>query len=164
MTLMRFDPFRELDRLGERLLSGAPLRAMPAEAFRRSDDFYLLIDLPGVRTDDIRVTVERNVVNVQAERTSARQDGDEVLIDECPHGRFSRQFFLGDNLVPANLNATYESGVLTLTIPVAPESKPRQIKIASGDREGDGNVGGARTVGVGSGQQQTAGDQQPTHA
>ena len=37
MTLMRFDPFRELDRLGERLLSGAPLRAMPTEAFRRGD-------------------------------------------------------------------------------------------------------------------------------
>jgi HSP20 family protein len=168
MTLMRFDPFRELDRLGERMLSGGPLRAMPTEAFRRGDDFYVLIDLPGVRTDDIQVTVERNVVNVQTERTSPRQDGDEVLVDERPHGRFSRQFFLGDNLDPAKLNATYELGVLTLTIPVAPESKPRQIKIASG--EGDSAGGGARTVDVASGDQQPAddqqpaGDQQPAHA
>ncbi|MDT4906010.1 MAG: hypothetical protein QOH52_4026, partial [Pseudonocardiales bacterium] len=66
MTLMRFDPFRELDRLGERVLNAGALRAMPTEAFRRGDDFYVLIDLPGVRTDDVQVTVERNVVNVHA--------------------------------------------------------------------------------------------------
>jgi HSP20 family protein len=162
MTLMRFDPFRELDRLGERL-SGGPLRAAPAEAFRRGDNFYVLIDLPGVKTDDMQVTVERNVVNVQTERTSPRQDGDEVLVDERPHGRFSRQFFLGDNLDPANLNATYELGVLTLTIPVAPQSKPRQIKIASGDRDGNGRGDAARTVDVASGDRQPAVDQPSAH-
>jgi HSP20 family protein len=136
MTLMRFDPFRELDRLGERVLAGG-LRAMPAEAFRRGDEFFVLIDLPGADVDDIDVTVERNVVNVQSTRTSPRQEGDELLVDERPHGRLSRQFFLGDNLDSAKLHAEYDRGVLTLTIPVAAESKPRQIKIGSGEGRSD---------------------------
>jgi HSP20 family protein len=136
MTLMRFDPFRELDRLGERVLAGG-LRAMPTEAFRRGDEFFVLIDLPGADADDIDVTVERNVVNVQSTRTSPRQEGDELLVDERPHGRLSRQFFLGDNLDSAKLHADYDRGVLTLTIPVAAESKPRQIKIASGEDRSD---------------------------
>jgi HSP20 family protein len=136
MTLMRFDPFRELDTLGERVLAGG-LRAMPTEAFRRGDEFFVLIDLPGADVDDIDVTVERNVVNVQSTRTSPRQEGDELLVDERPHGRLSRQFFLGDNLDSAKLHAEYDRGVLILTIPVAAESKPRQIKIGSGEGRSD---------------------------
>jgi HSP20 family protein len=124
---------------------------MPTEAFRRGDDFFVLIDLPGVRTEDLKVTVERNVVNVHATRTSPRQEGDELLVDERPHGQFSRQFFLGDNLDAGKLNADYALGVLTLTIPVTAESKPREIKIGSAD--GDG--GGPQQVDVGASDQRT---------
>jgi HSP20 family protein len=130
MTLMRFDPFRELDRLSERALPGG-VRAMPTEAYRRGDEFFVLIDVPGVKPDEVGVTVERNVVNVQATFTSPRQDGDEPIIDERPHGRATRQFFLGENLDAAKLRADYDRGVLTLTIPVAEQSKPRQVQIAS---------------------------------
>ena len=96
MTLMRFDPFRELDRLGERMLAGPAMRAMPTEAYRRGDSFYVLIDVPGVDPSELQVTVERNVVSAQASRRSPRQEGDELLVDERPHGDISRQFFLGD--------------------------------------------------------------------
>jgi HSP20 family protein len=156
MTLMRFDPFRELDRLGERVLASG-LRAMPAEAFRRGDEFFVLIDLPGADVDDIDVTVERNVVNVQSTRTSPRQEGDELLVDERPHGRLSRQFFLGDNLDSAKLHADYDRGVLTLTIPVAAESKPRQIKIGSGDGRSD-------AAGIDADSRPAQHEQQPTNA
>jgi HSP20 family protein len=130
VTLMRFDPFRELDRLGEQVLRGA-MRAMPAEAFRRADEFFLLLDVPGISPDDVKVTVERNVVNVEATFTSLRQEGDEPIIDERPHGRATRQFFLGDNLDAANLRANYDRGVLMLTVPVAEQSKPRQIEVGT---------------------------------
>jgi HSP20 family protein len=133
---MRFDPLRELDRLGERLLAGG-MRAMPTEAFRRQDEFMVLIDIPGVDLDDVDVTVERNVVSVTATRTSPRQEGDELLVDERPHGRSSRQFFLGDNLDADKLQADYDRGVLTLTIPVAEQSKPRKVEIGSGARRVD---------------------------
>ncbi|MCU1657970.1 MAG: hypothetical protein JWO57_2626 [Pseudonocardiales bacterium] len=130
MTLMRFDPFRDLDRVAERMLSGG-LRAMPAEAFRRGDEFIVMLDVPGVAPDNVEVTIERNVVSVQATRTSPRQEGDQVLVDERPHGQVSRQFFLGDNLDSEKLGANLDLGVLTLTIPVAEQSKPRQIKVGS---------------------------------
>jgi HSP20 family protein len=133
MTLMRFDPFRELDRLNERVLTGT-MRAMPTEAFRRGDEFFVLLDIPGVDPSDVKVTVERNVVNVEAVFTSPRQEGDELIIDERVHGRASRQFFLGENLDPGNLRADYDRGVLTLTVPVAEQSKPRQVQIGSAPR------------------------------
>jgi HSP20 family protein len=156
MTLMRLDPFRELDRLSERTLPGG-LRAMPTEAYRRGDEFFVLIDVPGVEPDDVDVTVERNVVSVQATFTSPRQDGDEPIVDERPHGRVTRQFFLGENLDTGKLRAGYDHGVLTLTIPVAEQSKPRQVQIASPS---------TRTIDVGSEGQQTAqsGNAQPVNA
>ena len=129
MTLMRFDPFRELDRISEQL-AGQPMRAMPMEAFRRGDTFYVALDLPGVAPEDTQVTVEGNVVSVRATRRAARHDSDEVLIDERRHGEFSRQLFLGDNLDGSKLTADYDRGVLTLTIPVAEQSKPRRVQIA----------------------------------
>jgi len=134
MTLLRFDPFREWERVSEQVLSGrtAP-RAMPMEAFRRGDEFVVALDLPGIDPDDVDVSVERNVVTVRATRRAARDDGAELIIDERPQGEFSRQLFLGDNLDTAQLSADFERGVLTLRIPVAESSKPRRVEIGSRD-------------------------------
>ncbi|HXD24521.1 MAG TPA: Hsp20 family protein, partial [Propionibacteriaceae bacterium] len=80
MTLMRFDPFRELDRLGERMLGGPAMRAMPTEAYRRGDSFYVLIDVPGVDPDELQVTVERNVVSAHASRRSPAKRATSCLL------------------------------------------------------------------------------------
>jgi HSP20 family protein len=136
MTLMRFDPFRELDRLTEQVLAGGrPSRTMPMEAFRRGDNFFVYIDLPGVDPKDVDLTVERNVVSVRAQRQSPRQEGDELIVDERPHGIFTRQLFLGDNLDASKLSADFDRGVLVLTIPVAEVSKPRRIELGGQSRE-----------------------------
>jgi HSP20 family protein len=133
MTLMRFDPFRDLERLTEQAVAGARgPRAMPMEAFRRGDQFVVALDLPGVDPGDVDLTVERNVVTVRARRTPLRQEGDELLVDERPQGEFSRQFFLGDNLDSARLSAEFDRGVLMLGIPVAEASKPRKVEIGTG--------------------------------
>jgi HSP20 family protein len=135
MALMRFDPFREIDRIAEQMIAGGRVpRTMPMEAFRRGDEFFVHVDIPGVDEDDVDLTVERNVVSIRAERRSPRQEGDEVLVDERPHGIFTRQLFLGDNLDAGNLSADYDCGVLILTIPIAEASKPRRITV-SGHRE-----------------------------
>lgn len=134
MTLMRFDPFREFERLTEQSVGRGP-RAMPMEAFRRGDEFIVALDLPGVDPSDVDVTVEQNVVTVRARRAPARREDDELLVDERPQGEFSRQLFLGDNLDPQKLAADVSLGVLTLTIPVAEASKPRRVEIAH--HEGD---------------------------
>ena len=133
MTLMRFDPFREWDRLTEQAMRGgrSAVQSMPMEAYRRGDEFFVALDLPGVNPDDVDVTVERNVVNIRVTRQPMHREDDEVLVDERPQGEFSRQLFLGENLDANNLSASYESGVLTLRIPVAEESKPRKVEIGS---------------------------------
>ena len=132
MTLMRFDPFRELDRLADQALVGArAARTLPMEALRRGDQFIVSIDVPGTDPNDIDVTLERNVVEITAHRQPIRQEGDEVIVDERPQGEFRRQLFLGENLDPDNLSAACDRGVLTLTIPVSEASKPRKVQIGS---------------------------------
>ena len=138
MTHMRFDPFRELDRLAEQTLSAGTraVRTLPMEALRRGEEFIVHLDVPGVVPDDIDVSVERNVVSIRARRAPARREGDDVIINERIYGEFARQLFLGDNLDPDGLSATTADGVLTLTIPVREESKPRKVALTSseGDR------------------------------
>jgi HSP20 family protein len=104
---------------------------MPLTATRRGDTFLVDLDVPGVRRDDVDLTVERNVVTVRATRSPEREEGDEVIIDERPYGQFERQLFLGDNLDPSRLSADMQNGTLRLTIPVSEESKPRRIPLGS---------------------------------
>src|ERR1700704_4167272 len=130
MALMRFDPFRELDRLADQALAGArTARTLPMEALRRGDQFIVSIDVPGTEPNDIDLTVERNVVEITTCRRPIRQEGDEVIVDERPQGEFRRQLFLGDNLDPNKLSAVCDRGGLTLTIPVSEASKPRKVEI-----------------------------------
>jgi HSP20 family protein len=130
MALMRFDSFRDFDRLAEQMLGTTTRpRTMPLVAWRRKDESFVHIDLPGVRRDDVELTVERNVVTVRAERRPEYEEGDEVIVDERPLGTFTRQLFLGDNLDAKKLSADYGRGLLMLTIPVSEESKPRRIPL-----------------------------------
>ena len=128
--LMRTDPFRELDRLAQQAL-GTPSRpaAMPIDAYRRSDEFIVELDLPGVDPDSIDLTVERNVLTVHAQRRRSGDGDIEYLVGERPQGTFSRQLFLGDTLDTANIDADYTDGVLTLKLPVAERAKPRRVPI-----------------------------------
>ncbi|HEY3239230.1 MAG TPA: Hsp20/alpha crystallin family protein [Acidimicrobiia bacterium] len=129
--LMRFDPFRELDRLTQ--ASWAQNRpTMAMDAYRRNGDFVVNFDLPGVDTDTIDLTVEKNVLTVTAERSLARSEGDEIVVSERPQGRYSRQLFLGESLDPDQIRASYEQGVLTLHIPVAEKAKPRKVEVTTG--------------------------------
>jgi len=129
--LMRFDPFRELDRLAQSL-SQSPVAAMPMDAYRHGDEFVINLDLPGVDPASVDVTVERNVLTVSAERSWEPQEGDQVIASERPQGSFSRQLFLGESLDAERIGARYEHGVLTVTVPVAEKVKPRRVEIDTG--------------------------------
>ncbi|MGW0364566.1 Hsp20/alpha crystallin family protein [Streptomyces sp. NPDC002990] len=132
--LMRTDPFRELDRLTQQMLgTAARPAAMPMDAFREGESFVVELDLPGVDPGSIDLDVEQNVLSVKAERrTTATGSEGEVLIAERPTGTFSRQLFLGETLDTERIEASYEAGVLRLTIPVAEKAKPRKIEISGG--------------------------------
>jgi HSP20 family protein len=132
--LMRTDPFREFDRLAQQVL-GSPGRpsVMPMEAYRAGDDFIVHFDLPGIDSETIELDVERNVLNVRAERRSPAPEDAELLVAERPTGSFTRQLFLGETLDTDRIDASYEAGVLTLRIPVAEQAKPRRIQITGGE-------------------------------
>ena len=135
--LMRTDPFRDLDRLTEAMLGNslgtrARPAAMPMTAYREDGTFVVHLDLPGVSPDSIDLTVEQNVLTVHAERKPPAGDSAERVVDERTYGVFSRQLFLGETLDSERLAASYDGGVLTLTIPIAEKAKPRKVEISAG--------------------------------
>jgi HSP20 family protein len=129
--LLRFDPFRELDRLTEEALDGRQRSTVvPIDAYREGDRFVVQVDLPGVDPASIDLTVEKNVLTLRAERPFAGNEGREWVLAERPHGTCTRQLFLGDTLDAGAMTARYEHGVLSLEIPVAERAKPRKIDVA----------------------------------
>jgi HSP20 family protein len=100
------------------------------DAYRHGDQFIVQFDLPGVDPSSIDLTVEKNVLSVTATRKPTFGDSDEVLVTERPHGEFRRQLFLGEQLDADNVSADYGDGVLTLTLSVAEQAKPRKVEIS----------------------------------
>jgi HSP20 family protein len=131
--LMRFDPFRELDDLAERLQSGRWTRSMPLDAYRVGDFFHVDFDLPGVTAESIEITVEKNILTVKAERHWVTETV-ETIVHERPVGTFTRQLFLGETLDTDNISATYHNGVLRLRIPVAEEARSKKVEVKSFER------------------------------
>ena len=130
--LMRSDPFRELDRLSQQAFgTWARPSVMPLDAYRHGDQFVVHFDLPGVEASSIDLTIEKNVLTVSAERSWQPSEGQEVVASERPQGQFSRQLFLGESLDADKVEASYENGVLTVTIPVAEQAKPRKVQISA---------------------------------
>jgi HSP20 family protein len=127
--LMRFEPFREFDRITEELLNERRVRQVPVDAYRRGNEFKVDLDLPGADPGSIELTVELDVLTVRATRTSFQAEGDEIQVAERAHGAFSRQLFLGESLDRGHITAVYHDGVLTITIPVAEQAKPHKVEI-----------------------------------
>lgn len=135
--LMRFDPFRELDRLTEQALGSTTRPAVMAmDAYRHGDRLMVQFDLPGVDPSTIDLTVEKDVLTASAERSWQREEGQEVLVSERPQGRFSRQLFLGESLDTDHIEASYADGVLSVSIPVAEQARPRKVSVATGAGSG----------------------------
>ncbi len=137
MVVMRFDPFRDVDRqiqqLANRLQESSGTMAM--DAYRRGDTVFVHFDLPGVEAGSIELTAEQNTLTVRADRRWTPEPDDQVLAQERPQGTFARQLMLGEHLDTEHIEAGYEDGVLTLQVPVAPAAKPRRIEIrGSGQR------------------------------
>lgn len=132
--LLQNSPFRELDALFNQRtprMTSTSGRPMPMDAYRRDDNVWVHLDLPGVVAESIDISVERNVLTVAAERSYQYEEGDRVYFDERHQGEFRRQVSLGDGLDADGIEADYTDGVLSLRIPVIPQAKPRKIAVTS---------------------------------
>ena len=142
------DPFRELDRLTQQVLgTAARPAAMPMDAWRQGDSFYICLDLPGINPDSIDLTVEQNVLIVRANRVPAQADGAQMIVAERPYGTFIRQVFLGETLDTDNIAADYAAGGLRLCAEPL-EGGPEQRGKGTG-RAFEGELGCVGHLGVG---------------
>jgi HSP20 family protein len=136
--VLRFDPFRDFDRLTEQFLGAqsgtarAP-RFMPMDLYRSGDHYVLHADLPGVDPGSVDVGVENNTLTIKAERSERTEDGVQWISSERFTGTYMRQLALGDGIDADKITATYVNGVLTVTLPVAERAKPRRVSISVDD-------------------------------
>jgi HSP20 family protein len=118
-VVLTFDPFRDLDRLAEQMLAGSATMAMPLDLYRSGDHFVLHCDLAGIDPGSVQVGVDNRVLTIRAERTPRTDEAVQWVRRERRTGTFERRLALGDGLDLDNIAATWQDGVLTLTIPVA---------------------------------------------
>ena len=127
----RYDPFQEMDRMLSSLLGAERASAtMPIDLYRSGDHYVLHIDLPGVDPGSIDVNVEDRTLTIRAERVPGPDTDVQWLARERPTGTYARQLTVGRGLALDAISAAYTDGVLTLTIPVAEEAKPRKIQVS----------------------------------
>lgn len=136
--MLRFDPFRDIDRMTEQLLgvqagtARAP-RFMPMDVFRAGDHFVLNADLPGIDPGSIDISVDNGTLTIKAERTERSGENVQWIASERFTGTFMRQVALGDGIDDGAITAHYDNGVLSVTLPVAEKAKPRKITVQSSD-------------------------------
>ncbi|GEL69122.1 MULTISPECIES: Hsp20/alpha crystallin family protein [Myxococcus] len=120
--------FRELT---QPMWRQAPRERTPAADITESESgLTLQLDMPGLEAKAIQVTVEKDILTVQSERKAEpRAEGVNVRRQERVFGTFARSFALPDTVDASRVEARYEQGVLTLTLPRREESKPRVIEV-----------------------------------
>ncbi|MEU8005138.1 Hsp20/alpha crystallin family protein [Catellatospora sp. NPDC049111] len=154
--IMRFDPFRDLDRLAGEVFGAARTPAlMPMDCLRTGDTFVVRFDMPGIDVDSLDVSAENNTLTVRGERRRRDPEDAAYLVSELPSGSYSRQLVLGDGLDVEAISAEYRDGVLTLRIPVAERAKPRRIEVSHGDQKTLGTTAGQRMITVEGGDSRT---------
>jgi HSP20 family protein len=143
MSIQRWEPFNDLvslrdamDRLFEdsfvrtgRVL-GLSNGMVPIDIYQQDGSIVVKAPLPGVKPEDIDVSVVGDTLTIKGEMKQEEQvKSENVIRQERRYGAFSRTVTLPTPVDTSKANATYENGVLTLSLPVAEEAKPKEIKI-----------------------------------
>jgi HSP20 family protein len=145
MALVRWDPFRELEDMSDRLnrvFSRPALRAagkenltvadwIPTVDISETDGEYLIkAELPEVKKEDVKVTVEDGVLTIQGERRQEKEEkGKKFHRVERSYGSFVRSFSLPESVDESGVKADYKDGVLSLHLPKSGKVKPKSIDV-----------------------------------
>jgi HSP20 family protein len=105
----------------------------PVDVFENTNEVRIVAEMPGVRPDDIRISVENNVITIRGEKQPTQdaegKESDRVHRSERVYGLFERSFTMPTTVDAEKIVARYEQGVLTLVLPKAERAKPRQISV-----------------------------------
>jgi len=89
------------------------------------DNFYINLEIPGVSKDDVKISLENNVLNVSAnKKQSKKTEESNLIMNEIYYGEFSRSFTLSDDIKKDSIEAEFKDGVLNITLPKVEEVKP----------------------------------------
>ena len=146
--LMKPEPFSgDLHRLFNTLFedrdSSVQQRWMPAMDLVEADDHFLLkADLPGLSEEDVSIEVRDNALTISGERKAEHERRERGWYRvERSFGRFSRSLTLPEGVDPDGISASFDRGVLSVTIPKPEQRKPRKIQIGTGAAtNGNGNL------------------------
>jgi len=135
VLLTTFDPFAvDFDRLVQRAFGRADgtvdgRSALAMDVVRRENEVVLRFDLPGADPDSIEVTTDHGVLTVSAKRSEEYADSERPVVRERLMGSFIRKVRLAETIDADRIEAGYENGVLSITLPVQEKAKPRKIEI-----------------------------------
>ncbi len=148
MAVVRWDPLRELEEMSDRLNrvisrpGGGPVGTNGKETMTVADwiptvdiseteaEYTILAELPGVKKQDVKVTVENGVLTIQGDRhQQAVENGKKYHRIERSYGRFVRSFTLPETVDEGKVQAEYAEGMLHLRLPKSEKAKPRQIEV-----------------------------------
>jgi len=105
-------------------------RSPRADVLEGKTEFRITMDLPGFQLADLNISLENQILNVKAKREIEVPEGFELVRHERPgKTEFERTFNLGNGVDEAGILATFESGVLALTLPKSQQSLPRRIEV-----------------------------------
>jgi HSP20 family protein len=110
------------------------LYKMPIDLYRDGDHYTLNADLPGIDPSSVDLDVDGQFLTIRAERVAPSAEGRAWLARENRSGSFVRRLTLGDTVDRENISASYDAGVLSVTIPVAEKAKARKIEINAGSK------------------------------
>jgi len=141
MTIIRWDPFREMtslqsrvDRLADSLWPGRPESWVPTvDVFDTAEAVVLKAELPGMKIADIQIEVDDNVLTIKGERSfEEKVDEERYYRVERRYGSFQRSLALPQGVKADDIDATYEDGILEVTVPKSEAVKPRRIEVQAG--------------------------------
>jgi HSP20 family protein len=149
MNLVRWDPFRELQEVTEQLnrVFGRSVARrengkeqltvadwIPLVDISETEHAYVIkAELPDVKKEDVKVTVQEGVLTIQGERTQERDEkGLKYHRVERSYGRFVRSFTLPDYVEDTKVKAEFKDGVLSLHLPKSEKTQPKAIEVKVG--------------------------------
>lgn len=130
---------RDFDRLFNSLLRGgiqddgtfgASVWTPAVDIHEQENEYVVKVELPGVSKDDVRITLESNILTIRGEKKrESEQKGENYHRMERSYGSFQRSFTLPTTVKSDKIDAIYKDGVLVVTLPKAEEAKPKQIEV-----------------------------------
>jgi len=137
--LARFDPFWDMDEVFDKFMMRPVFREgleiepqIKMDVKESNGDYKIKAEIPGVKKDDIHVSIDGNRVSISAEvkKEKEEKEGEKVIRCERSYGMASRTFSLGEDVDQGKVQAKYTDGVLELTLPKKPGSSRKEIPVS----------------------------------